>query len=99
MISPGDTYTEVEEKVLEWLEAGARMVVVVNPRKHAVTVYRSLTDIVVLTVSMDLPFAQNRFCAAQHADKITTLSDHREALVGRRRRGSRDPPYHSCRQG
>jgi Uma2 family endonuclease len=51
VISPGDTYTEVEEKVLEWLEAGARMVVVVNPRKHAVTVYRSLTDIVVLTES------------------------------------------------
>jgi Uma2 family endonuclease len=49
VISPGDTYTEVEEKVFEWLEAGARMVVVVNPRKRAVTVYRSLTDIVVLT--------------------------------------------------
>ncbi|SRR6266496_569439 len=49
VISPGDTYTEVEEKVLEWLEAGARMVVVVNPRKRAVTVYRSLTDIIVLT--------------------------------------------------
>ncbi len=49
VISPSDTYTEVEEKVLEWLEAGARMVVVVNPRKRAVTVYRSLTDIVVLT--------------------------------------------------
>jgi Uma2 family endonuclease len=26
VISPGDTYTEVEEKVLEWLEAGALMV-------------------------------------------------------------------------
>ena len=49
VISPNDTYAEVEEKVLEWLEAGARMVVVVNPRKSAVTVYRSLTDIVVLT--------------------------------------------------
>lgn len=48
-ISPGDTYTEVEEKVFEWLAAGPRMVVVVNPRKRAVTVYRSLTDIVVLT--------------------------------------------------
>jgi Uma2 family endonuclease len=48
VISPGDTYTEVEEKVFEWLEAGARMIVVVNPRKRAVTVYRSLTDIVVL---------------------------------------------------
>jgi len=49
VISPSDTYAEVEEKVLEWLEAGARMVVVVNPRKSAVTVYRSLTDIIVLT--------------------------------------------------
>lgn len=49
VISPSDTYTEVEEKVFEWLGAGARMVVVVNPRKRAVTVYRSLTDIRVLT--------------------------------------------------
>jgi Uma2 family endonuclease len=49
VISPGDIYTEVEEKVLEWLDAGTRMVVVINPRKRAVTVYRSLTDIIVLT--------------------------------------------------
>jgi Uma2 family endonuclease len=49
VISPGDTYTEVDEKVLEWLEAGSLIVVVVNPRKRAVTVYRSLTDIIVLT--------------------------------------------------
>lgn len=49
IISPSDVYTEVEEKVFDWLEAGAKMVVVVNPRKRVVTVYRSLTDIVVLT--------------------------------------------------
>lgn len=49
VISPRDTYAEVEEKVLEWLAAGARMVVVVNARKRTVTVYRSLTEIVVLT--------------------------------------------------
>ncbi|MEW6210247.1 MAG: Uma2 family endonuclease [Acidobacteriota bacterium] len=49
VISPGDIYTEVEEKVFDWLDAGAAMVVVVNPRKRVVTVYRSLTDIVVLT--------------------------------------------------
>lgn len=49
IISPGDIYTEVEEKVFDWLEAGTRMVVVVNPRKRVVTVYRSLTDIVILT--------------------------------------------------
>jgi Uma2 family endonuclease len=48
IVSPNDIYAEVEEKVFDWLEAGARMVVVVNPRKRLVTVYRSLTDIVVL---------------------------------------------------
>lgn len=48
VISPGDTYAEVEEKVVDWLEAGTRMVVVVNPRQYLVTVYRSLTDIIVL---------------------------------------------------
>lgn len=49
VLSPGDTVREVEEKVAEWLEAGARMVWVVSPKLHTVTVYRSLTDIVVLT--------------------------------------------------
>ena len=51
VISPGDTYTEVEEKVLEWLSAGSRMVVVVDPRKEIITIYRSLTDIRFLTRS------------------------------------------------
>lgn len=49
VVSRHDLYTEVEEKVIDWLEAGARMVVVVNPRKRTVTVYRSLKEIVILT--------------------------------------------------
>ncbi len=49
VISPGDTYTEVEEKILEWLDAGTRMVIVVNPRRRVVTVYRSMADITILT--------------------------------------------------
>lgn len=40
-------------------------------------------NVAVITVSMDLPFAQTRFCGAQHADKITCLSDHREASFGK----------------
>jgi len=40
VISPSDTYTEVEEKVTLWLQHGTRMVVVVNPRRRRVTVYR-----------------------------------------------------------
>ncbi|HYM00818.1 MAG TPA: Uma2 family endonuclease [Blastocatellia bacterium] len=49
VVSPGDTYTDVEEKVLEWLQAGVRAAIVANPRKRVATVYRSLTDIIVLT--------------------------------------------------
>jgi Uma2 family endonuclease len=54
VVSPSDRYAEVEAKVLEWLEAGTRMVVVVSPRKRTVTVYRSLSDIVVLTEEDEL---------------------------------------------
>jgi thiol peroxidase len=39
-------------------------------------------DIVILTISMDLPFAQKRWCAASGVDKVQTLSDHREASFG-----------------
>lgn len=35
VVSPGDTYSEVEEKAIEWLETGALMVLALNPRKHA----------------------------------------------------------------
>lgn len=49
LISPGDTYSEVEEKALEWLNAGTHMVVVMDPRKRTVTVYRSREEIRVLT--------------------------------------------------
>lgn len=33
-------------------------------------------DIVILTVSADLPFAQKRWCGAEGIDKVETLSDH-----------------------
>jgi len=35
-----------------------------------------------LTLSMDLPFAQKRWCAAAGIDRLTTLSDHRDASFG-----------------
>jgi Uma2 family endonuclease len=49
VVSPGDTYTEVEEKVNDWLNAGTRMVLVLNPRTRTVAVYTSHTDVVRLT--------------------------------------------------
>jgi Uma2 family endonuclease len=54
VISPGDSYTEVEEKVVDWLEAGTHMVAVVNPRKRLITVYRSLSEVAVLTAEDSL---------------------------------------------
>jgi Uma2 family endonuclease len=41
IISPSDRYTEVDEKVSQWLEAGTRMVLVVNPRNRSVRMHRS----------------------------------------------------------
>jgi len=40
-------------------------------------------DVVVLNVSMDLPFAINRFCTQAGIDRVVVLSDHREASFGR----------------
>lgn len=39
-------------------------------------------NVAVLTVSMDLPFAQARFCSLHGIDRIVTLSDHRTAQFG-----------------
>lgn len=39
-------------------------------------------DLVILTISMDLPFAQKRWCATTGVDHIQTLSDHRDASFG-----------------
>ncbi len=36
-------------------------------------------DVAVMTVSMDLPFAQARFCGAENIDRVKVLSDHRDA--------------------
>ena len=41
VVSPGDTYTEIEEKTLQWLRAGVRVVVVVDPRTKTVRVHRA----------------------------------------------------------
>ena len=41
-----------------------------------------LGDVYVLNVSMDLPFALKRYCAAKGFDKVATLSDHRDASFG-----------------
>ena len=39
-------------------------------------------DVVILTISMDLPFAQKRWCGAAGVARVQTLSDHRDASFG-----------------
>ncbi len=39
-------------------------------------------DVVILTISMDLPFAQKRWCGTAGVKNVQTLSDHRDASFG-----------------
>ena len=48
VISPSDRYSDVEDKVAEWLNAGVRMVVVVKPRDRTVRVH---TPVSVITLT------------------------------------------------
>jgi len=42
----------------------------------------NLPGVDVLTVSMDLPFAQKRWCGAFGVDKVKMLSDHKDGSFG-----------------
>lgn len=42
----------------------------------------ALKDVVILTISCDLPFALGRFCGAEGIDKVITLSDHKDTDFG-----------------
>ena len=43
-----------------------------------------LEGVVILTISVDLPFAQKRFCSAHDIDKVLTLSDHKDLDFGKK---------------
>lgn len=42
-----------------------------------------LANVEVVCISMDLPFAQKRWCGAANVDKVITASDHRDASFGK----------------
>ena len=42
-----------------------------------------LSNVEIVCISMDLPFAQKRWCGASNVDKVITASDHREASFGK----------------
>ncbi|GFR86935.1 thiol peroxidase [Elysia marginata] len=52
-----------------------------SQNRHANELF-NLEDVVVLSVSCDLPFAQSRFCEAEGLENIVTLSDHRDVSFG-----------------
>lgn len=43
----------------------------------------ALSDIVVLCISRDLPFAQKRFCGAEGISNVTMLSDYKNGSFGK----------------
>ena len=54
VVSPGDTYEEVEEKVAMWLRAGTLLVWVINPRRRTIAVHASTERVRVLSEADDL---------------------------------------------
>ncbi|MNE38426.1 putative thiol peroxidase [compost metagenome] len=40
-------------------------------------------DVIVLTISVDLPFAQARWCGAAGIDRVITLSDYKDNSFGK----------------
>ena len=49
VVEPADPYDAVMDMLADWLAAGTCMVLIVDPRRRSVTVYRSLTDFRYLT--------------------------------------------------
>jgi Uma2 family endonuclease len=47
--SPSDTVGRIKGKVGQWLENGVRLLWIVSPKMRSVTIYRSLTEVIVLT--------------------------------------------------
>jgi len=49
VVSPGDSHEEVQQKVLDYLNAGTKMIWIIQPRTRTITVHRSLKDVYTLT--------------------------------------------------
>ena len=54
IVSPTDSYSQVKEKALAWIDAGVRMVLVVDPVTRTVQAYRSADNIVWLNREQQL---------------------------------------------
>lgn len=52
--SPHESAEDIQDKVIDYLSAGTRMVIYMHPRSKTITIYRSLSDIRVLTIQETL---------------------------------------------
>lgn len=50
VLSPGDTYSEVDAKVVDWLRSGTGIVIVIDPLKKSAAIHRSLTETIRLGI-------------------------------------------------
>lgn len=48
VVSPSNRMSEMQQKIIEYLDAGTRVVWIVDPSKHTVTTYRSRSEIRIL---------------------------------------------------
>jgi thiol peroxidase len=53
-----------------------------NAMRHFNEMARRSTDILILCISADLPFAQQRFCAAEHLNNVQPVSIFRHPSFG-----------------
>jgi Uma2 family endonuclease len=58
IVSPSNTLSEIQDKVFDYLDAGTRLVWVIEPRARTVTVYRSREDIRILTSNQEIDGGQ-----------------------------------------
>ncbi len=54
VLSPSDRASKVMEKTIEYLQAGTRLVWIIDPKSETVTVYRSLSDVQILSKQDEL---------------------------------------------
>ena len=54
IVSPSNTHSEIQDKVFDYLDAGTRLVWVVEPCGRTVTVYRSREEIRILTSEQEI---------------------------------------------
>ncbi len=54
MVSPDDSFREVQEKALHWIATGATAVLVIDPEERTATVYRGEGEASVQTAEQTL---------------------------------------------